>query len=326
MKAIGGFFETEKDLTGMENCHPGAVKLSSGRAAFRAILEAVRPRHVWVPCFSCDALLEPLRHLKIPFSFWALNSCLEPAEDFVLEQDEYIVAVNYFGINANQIVSLVRRWEGRVIIDNTQAFFEGPVQGCFSFNSARKFYGVPDGSFLYAPGELDLKLEDNTDVTLDHLNQRAAGDMENGYRAFQAAEAKVTTEVRGMSRYSKETLKRLPHRRICEQRRRNFEQYATALAGWNTLSTALPPNAVPFCYPFLPERKNDRRRLYEQQIFVPTFWPEVIARAGAGHDFEQRLAQGLLPLPVDHRYGQDEIATVIQAVRELLEAPSTMRC
>ena len=312
----------ESDLTGAEGCHPGALGLSSGRAAFAAVLESVRPRHVWVPCYVCDALLEPLRRLQIPFSFWAADSCLEPAEPFTLAGGDYVVAVNYFGLKSDSIASLVQRWGGRVIIDNTQAFFEGPLAGCFSFNSARKFFGVPDGGFLYSPQRLALTLKENTDVTLEHLAGRAAGDLANAYKSFQAAEAAVTSEVKGMSRYTADVLQRLPHARVCEQRRLNFAQYERAFAGLNTFSAALSPRAVPFCYPFLPKRKVDRRRLHERGIFIPTFWPEVMGRAGAAFDIERRLAQDLLPLPVDHRYGAAEIETVIQTVANLLEIPS----
>jgi hypothetical protein len=323
MTAIGGFFETERDLTGVGGCHPDALALSSGRAAFRAILESTKPRHVWVPCYTCDALLEPLRHLRIPFTFWALDSSLNPTEEFNFREGDYAVVVNYFGLKSEAIAALSQKWGNRLIIDNTQAFFEGPIERCFSFNSARKFFGVPDGGFLYSPTKLTLELSENKNITLDHLTKRAEGDLENAYRAFQAAEAAVTSEVQGMSRYSTDTLQRIPHGAVREKRRQNFAQYERAFAGINGFSATMAANAVPFCYPLLPERTIDRKPLYQQGIFPPTFWPEVIERTSNGFEVERRLAQDLLPLPVDHRYGASEIETVIKAVTQLVNASST---
>jgi hypothetical protein len=319
MKAIGGFFEIERELSVPAECHPAAYALSSGRGAFRAILERVQPRRVLVPFYTCDALLEPLRLLQIPFSFYELDASLKPREEFALAPGEHAVVINYFGLKSDEVLSLAQRWGRQLIVDNTQAFFDGPAAGAYSFNSARKFFGVPDGSFLYSPEPLSLCLPENTDISLDHLLKRSAGDLPGAYLAFRAAEALVNSDVKGMSLHSRTTIHRIPHSWVQDRRRTNFFQYERAFAESNAFSIPLSPRAVPFCYPLLPSRQIDRRLLHEQGIFVPTFWPELAQRTEPGFGLERRLAKDLLPLPVDHRYDADDLNRVIKIVGSLLK-------
>lgn len=319
MKAIGGFFEIERELSVPRECHPAAYALSSGRGAFRAILERVQPRRVLVPFYTCDALLEPLRLLQIPFSFYELDASLIPREEFAVAPGEYAVVINYFGLKSDEVLSLAQRWGRQLILDNSQAFFDGPCAEAYSFNSARKYFGVPDGSFLYSPEPLSLSLPENTDISLEHLLKRSAGDLPGAYLAFQAAEARVNSDVKGMSLHSRSTIHRIPHSWVQDRRRTNFLQYDRAFAELNTISVPLSPRAVPFCYPFLPGMRIDRRLLHQQGIFVPTFWPELAQRAETGFDIERRLAKDMLPLPVDHRYDADDINRVIKAVASLLK-------
>ena len=318
MTGIGGFFEIEKDLRRPEDCHPGARALSSGRGAFRAVLEWVKPQHVLVPFYTCDALLQPLRLLRIPFSFYELDATLSPREDLALAHGEYAVVINYFGLKSQEIFNLAKHWGRQVIIDNTQSFFDGRAGEAYSFNSARKFFGVPDGSFLYAPEPLALDPPENTDISMEHLLKRAAGDLPGAHQAFQAAEDRVNSEVKGMSRHSQDTLRRIPHHFARERRRLNFAQYELAFTETNTFPARLSPGAVPFCYPLMPQMKIDRRLLHAEGIFVPTFWPELAKRKETGFDFERRLARDLLPLPLDHRYGPDDIGRVIEVVGSFL--------
>jgi hypothetical protein len=50
---------------------------------------------------------------------------------------------------------------------------------------------------------------------------------------------------------------------------------------------------------------------------VPTYWPEALARVS--EVFGARMITGLLPLPVDQRYGPAEMEHLAQVVRETLK-------
>src|SRR5882762_8006156 len=316
MKTIGGFFELEKHLKGSGELHADALRLSLGRAAFRLILEQLRPERVWVPFYVCKVLLETMDNLRIPYASYALNEQLEPAVPLSLKQGEYAVFINYFGLKGGLANELSRTLASQIIIDNTQAFFDGPCPGAFSFNSARKFFGVPDGSYLYSPTPLKTSLPEPTAISLLHLQKRSEGDLEGGYAAFLAYENSLTCEIRGMSHYSEEVLKQIDYAAVRERRRRNFRMYHEALGGQNLFASKLDARSAPFCYPFVPKMEIERKQLHARGIFIPTFWPEVIKSRSEGFDFERDFSRRLLPLPVDQRYGEEEIQVVIEGLAE----------
>ena len=67
-------------------------------------------------------------------------------------------------------------------------------------------------------------------------------------------------------------------------------------------------------YPYLTKDGSLRRRLIEERVFVATYWPNVLQWCGEG-DQEYRLAERLLPLPIDQRYGRaqmERIAALVQ--------------
>jgi hypothetical protein len=317
-KPIGGFFELETCLGGDRELHPEATRMSLGRAALRLVLERMRPTRVWVPFYICTAVLQTLEEVGIPFAFYPLSEELSPLDEWRLSPDEYVVVVNYFGIKGASVADYARGLGQQVIIDNTQAFFAGRYDGVFSFNSARKAFGVPDGSYLYGPEPIHPPDEENHTASMVHLELRAAGDLRRGYAAFTAYEHALTSDIRRMSRLSQALLRRVDYAAAGKRRRRNFAAYDDALGPVNRWSCRLGVDDVPFCYPFLPSVAVDRAALAQQAIFVPMFWPEVAERPGAGFARERDFARRLLPLPLDHRYDDDDIGRVIAAVRAQL--------
>ena len=67
----------------------------------------------------------------------------------------------------------------------------------------------------------------------------------------------------------------------------------------------------------LPEGQALRRKLIEKKIFVPQLWPNVPQEQPA-NSAACRLAEQILPLPCDQRYGAEEMAVIIDAVRDCL--------
>ena len=56
-----------------------------------------------------------------------------------------------------------------------------------------------------------------------------------------------------------------------------------------------------------------RRMLIEQKIFVPTLWPNVL-KEEQKNTAAYTLANSILPLPCDQRYGPEEMNMIIEAV------------
>jgi len=321
MSAIGGFLPLEvPPVIVAEPYHAAATALASGRACWHVVLRATRPRRVRLPFFICDAVLQPLTATRTPFEFYPVTASFQPAAVPEPADGELTLVVNYFGVLTSFVDECVRPRPDRVVVDDTQAFFRRGAPDAWSFNSARKFFGVPDGAFLYGPADGIGELPPSDVADCDHLLTRLAGDDSEAWEQFKRHEARIGIEPRAISAISARLLAAVDMSRARRKREQNFTALHARLAALNTI--ALPLDAVagqgPMCYPFLPAVDVDRRALNRLGIFVPTLWPEIESRPDRGFDWERQVARRLLPLPIDHRYGPEAMETLARSVLQVL--------
>lgn len=320
MKRIGGFFELES-IRKREKpfLHTNAIALSSGRASLNLILKFLRPSRVYVPFYTCNALLEPIRRNKIPYVFYSTKEQFEPTNCIELKEDEYFIYINYFGLKSDVVWKLISKLGKKLILDNSQAFFEPEYKGVFSFNSARKFFGVPDGSFLYSPLSIEQDFVENADYSTNHLINRALGNFEIAYQEFLAYEESIACDVRKISTLSNKILKTIDYFKCAALRRKNYLYLQDQLGSFNGLKLELTTKMVPLCYPFLPEKVMERKKFYERGFFIPSFWQDVLLRENNNFSIEKKISVGLLPLPIDHRYEEKDLFSVSQYVKKYLK-------
>lgn len=316
IQTIGGFFALE---LGFNNAsyHPNAIALTSGRSCFNLILTTIKAQKVYLPYYICDAILLPLKQLGITYEFYHLNESLKPKQLIKLNANEYFLFVNYFGIATKTIDELYEQYGDRLIIDNTHDFFSRNYKNCWSFNSARKFFGVPDGAYLYTPGKIECFWERNADINYSHLIERSLGKA-SAYETYKNNEAKIKADILGMSLLSEKILSGLDYPEVIKRRKSNFAIYAEAFSKMNKISIFADDNEIPLYYPFWCESKIQRSLLSKHGIFIPTFWNDTIHRNLPNFKFEKQMTSQLLPLPVDHRYNSDDCRQVISAILQLM--------
>lgn len=315
MRTIGGFLPLEI-APAAGPCHPGAAALASGRACWHVILRTCRPSHVLVPFYVCDAVLQPLYATGTPFTFYQITESFQPDIEGP-EPGELMLVVNYFGLLTSFVAAFADSHPGRVVVDDTQAFFRRGNPDVWSFNSARKFFGVPDGGFLYGPAAGIDELPPSDSADCDHLLTRLAGNDRRAWEAFKEHEARIGIEPRAMSVVTARLLGATDMSRARCRRRSNFEALHRRLAPINTIALSLdmaPADDGPMCYPFLPATDVDRQGLGERGVFVPMLWPEIEGRHDPGFGRERLIARRLLPLPIDHRYGPDDMNELCEAL------------
>lgn len=297
--------------------HAGSLAVNLGRNALALALTATACREAYVPCYVCDAVLEPLVRLGIKPRFYFLDENLEPLLDTVPMADAAFLYVNYFGLKGACARRLAQAFASPVLIDNTQAFFERHIPGAMSFNSARKFFGVPDGAYLYSGKVAVSELErDCSYDRCEHLLRSADCGTEAGYGAFCANEKALSSmPPRRMSQLTSRLLSTIDYGMVAARRRQNYLRLDAALGGFNQLRLPLLESAVPLCYPFLVDNGVAMKaELIDRRIFVPTFWPGVSGRAPAG-TMEARLADDLVCLPIDQRYSVEDMDLIASAVQ-----------
>ena len=316
MEPVGGYFELELSK-GRHSYHEVPYTFKSGRSALHYILRVCGPTFVYVPFYTCNALLQSFEAAGIAFRSYAIDEKLEPVNLPELASDEYFLYINYFGLKNATVNSLSAMYGDRLIVDCSQSFFTKGNDRSWFFNSCRKFFGVPDGAYLYPPDNIEIEVvEDRNEVyTVEHLIKRFNGHIQEGYSAFKENEKLCGPEIKAMSALSQHLLSHINYADVITSRQANFDCLHQLFKNQNQLAIITGEESVPMVYPLITEHQIDRNVLYENGVYIPTFWTEVKDESKAGYETEQWLAERLLPLPIDHRYSgidMQKMAAVIQ--------------
>ncbi len=317
--AVGGYFSLEPLSPPAGEFHQDALRVQSARAALVAALPRLQPSRIWVPWFICECIPDVLTAKGIPIARYRLAHLFD-VPDVDLRPGEHLLYVNYFGLCSRQAHDLARRYpESRIIVDASQSFFFRQESASATvIYSARKFFGVPDGGYLksaYLPNA-EFPADRDSMARVLHLVQRLAGEISEGYKSFQQAEASLaTSEVRAMSSLTKAMLERIDYAAAARRREANFAFLDRHLSAYNTLSglPILLHGDIPLCYPLLlpwPATKL-RPLLTDAGIFVPTYWAELETTLPADAIAERQWVTGLLPLPCDQRYTPDQLQRIV---------------
>lgn len=298
--AIGGYFELE--LRKGEHYHKNALRLNTARNCFEYILRARKYTKVYIPYYTCDVMLEPLKKCNVDYVFYHINEQLEPIEEtYQLQPTEAFLYTNYYGLKQRCVERLAEQYGKQLIVDNAQAFFAEPLEGIDTFYSARKFFGVADGAYLYTDAQLDMELEqDQSYQRMSHLLMRADIGAEAGYSEFRKNDdSLIDNPIRLMSNLTEKILCSIDYESAKQLRRSNFMQLNEQLSAKNGIHLTLDEDAVPMVYPYLTNDDNLRQRLIDDRIFVATYWPNV---EGNLKNYEAQIKENLIPLPISQNY------------------------
>lgn len=312
--AIGGYLELE--LRKGKHFHQDALRLNTGRNCFEYILRARGYKHVWLPYYTCEVLLEPLHKLNISYSFYNIDNNLEPETLPSLNRDEAFLYTNYYGLKSATLKPLSSHYGNQLIVDNAQAFFASPLPGIDTFYTARKFFGVPDGAYLYTDARLDIDLpQDESFDRMSHLLKRIEYGAEFGFADYQQHEEALCHQpIKKMSRLTESILENIDYKTVQLKRIANFNILNDALRDSNKFVLNLN-DSVPMVYPYWSNKGTDIRRLLQQQhIYIATYWPNVVN----DNSLENLLKMQLLPIPIDQRYGKEDITRIITTIKECI--------
>jgi hypothetical protein len=315
MRDIGGYFNLElTDQGGF--LHDDGILLNSCRSALELILISLKEkiRRLWIPFFTCDSVIHPIKRQKIKIEFYSIDERLEISNiDF--RDGDYILYTNYFGVKDFYINQLVEKYGDRLIIDNAQSFFSKQILGICTVYSPRKFVGVPDGGIAYLNENVNIDFpQDESFDRCRHLLRRYDQRASLGYADFKSNDAYLETAgIRKMSKLTFSILRSLNYDLIGKVRRSNFLYMQEKLNIRNNLDLDITSDAVPLVYPFFTNKCNLHPMLIKSGVFVATYWPNVLDLCNSSC-LEYKLAKNLIPFPIDQRYGRDEMNYMIQIV------------
>ena len=314
MEAIGGYFSLE--LPQREEYHKDAIRLNTGRNCLEYILRVRGYKKVYVPYYTCEAVMEPINKLGIPYEFYHIDVHFEIRDRFTVKEGEALLYTNYFGLKQRYVEQLAEKIGSRLIVDNTQAFYAKPIPGIDTFYTCRKFFGVPDGAYLYCDKELDEKIEqDYSYDRVAHLVKRIDLSAEDGFKDFRRVDDGLDNQpMRKMSKLTQRLMQGIDYEAAAQRRKANFLMLHETLGKENNLELTLEDDTVPMVYPYLVPVDGLREKLIENKIFVARYWPNVLEWAKP-NEIDYLLAFQMQPLPIDQRYSEVELSRIIKIVR-----------
>jgi hypothetical protein len=310
MKEIGGYFQLE--LSKGNELHKGALRLNTGRNAFEYILKANRYKKIYIPHFTCDVLLAPMQHSNVIYEFYQIDLNLEPVFDYSkIQDDEAFLYTNYFGLK-DGFLSKVATSIKNLVVDNAQSFYSKPINGIDTFYSPRKFFGVPDGGYLYCTKILDAEFEkDISFERLAHLIKRIDLSAQAGYNNFLSNEEILTDgPIMLMSNLTKHLLDSIDYKKAASKRKRNFDFLHASLGASNKLKFDLDKSSVPMVYPYWGDDESLKARLLSEKIYTSTYWPNVTEWTSEDM-LEHQFARNIVYLPIDQRYKLSHMKTIL---------------
>ena len=316
LKAIGGYIELQ--LPVKEEYHPSLIKLNTARNSLEYLLKINNYTSIYIPYFTCEVLLEPMKKLGIAYYFYTIDENLDPIIDFRIGPTECFLYTNYFGIKQQTVLKLSHQITN-LIIDNAQAFYAKPLPGIDTFYSCRKFFGVADGAYLASNLVSRNQLEKDISFNrMSHLLKSIDLSIEDGYKNFiENNTALERNPIRRMSSLTKRILGGIDYEKCREIRNQNFKILHDALSIKNQLVIDTDQIDGPLCYPFLTDKEKIKEKLISKRVFAPVYWPNVF-KWTTEKMHEHYLAKNLVPLPIDHRYNEDDMLRIINYLKQLL--------
>lgn len=314
--AIGGYFELELNDFG-SIYHDDLLALNTGRNALEFILIQQGYVKIYIPYYTCDVTLQPIKRQNIDYEFYFLDKDFYP-KNVALKDKEALLYVNYYGIMNNQLKRLSDKYSN-LIIDNSQAFYEKPLKNVDTFYSPRKFFGLPDGGFASCKMNIEMKFEkDISQDRMPHLLTRIDKGAESGYAQFKENDKKLDNlPIKEMSSLTERLMRNISYENIKNVRKQNFIKLHQSLRAENELTPIIDDYkySAPMIYPFLKKgNKKLRENLISNKVFTAVYWPNVKEWLGGKNYWETFLQENLIAIPIDQRYNGQVINVIYKLI------------
>lgn len=310
-REIGGYIELDTYRGSM--LYDDGIKLNCGRNALEFLIKTKNIKKLYIPKFMCNSNDKVLKKLNIECHYFSIDAQFKPLIEH-RKDDEWLYLVNYYGQLSNAYIRSLGR---NIIVDNAQAYFQKPISGYDTVYACRKFFGVPDGAIVYSDSDVqDLEY----DESFEHMHfllgryERRASEFYDEY--VDNNERFRNEKLKRMSKLTENLLHAIDYEFVKKRRTVNFEYLHSKLERLNKLELAIPEGA--FMYPLYVENGAEiRQALQAKKIYIPILWPDVFKLCDE-NELEYDMTKNILPIPVDQRYGIEDMDYIVKEIGKLL--------
>lgn len=297
--------------------HEHGIALNSGRNGLRYLIRGRTIKRIWLPKLLCSAISDTCKKESVEILYYSIDKQLRPVLPQSLGGD-WLYLINYYGQYSVEEIRHLGQIYKNIIVDNVQAFYTKPIDGLDTIYTCRKFFGVPDGGYLYTDCTLsEILQKDESYDRLTFLAGRLERSANEFYSAYRENEQRIDElPLRRMSMVTQNLLRGIDYEQIKKDRERNFSYLQEHLRAINQLKLCLSDG--PYMYPLLvKDGARIRKKLQEKKIYIPTLWPNVLQECPVD-SLEYQYVTDILPIPVDQRYSVRDMETIIDEIRGLL--------
>lgn len=305
MKEIGGYIELDK-YTG-DMLHDDGIKLNCGRNALAYIIKAKNIKKINMPKFMCDSNDKILSENNVEVVYYNVGLDFKPQ---VKDYEGWLYVVNFYGQLSNEYIASVGE---NIIVDNAQAYFQEPIPRVDTLYTCRKFFGVADGAILYTDKYIEVEEQDESFNRMNFLLGRYERSASEFYAEYVENNHFFRNQpIKKMSKLTENLLHGIDYEMAKKRRTQNFSYLHRKLHTINKLTLSVPDGA--FMYPlYIDNGEEVRKKLQAKKIFIPTLWPAVFNLCNED-DVEYDMAKNILPIPVDQRYGIEDMEYIVQEI------------
>ena len=258
----------------------------------------------------------------------------------------------YYGVDTwKPMRSLLKEWKAQgicVMEDVTQSYYleNAGKEADYVVGSLRKWYSVPDGGFVASnePMAMDLSVGEDelTKKRLDCLTEKwiylhgsqgreeKKAMKENFLKKNREIEAwlDVHKEIGGLSKVSAGILSTEEEKGCQNRRNENYRYLFGKMEGksedksqfWPILPQLMgeeAKTAAPLYFPvYVKDRDGMQKFLAEHNIYAPVLWPVGKENEGCLTEDERFIYSHMLALPMDQRYGKEEMEYMGKVLEE----------
>lgn len=315
MKEIGGYFEIEKY---QNKEYYNYLSFNSSRNALQFIIRKRNISKIYLPYYLCNVVEKALKYEKVNIKYYHIDSNFQPIiEDY--DDVSFVYIVNFFGLLTKKDILNIKDKYNNIILDNTHSFFMKGFNNIDTIYNCRKYFGVPDGAYLYT----NLKHNDEFNQALSlnrikHLFGRYEENASKYYQSFVEADQSFENKnIELMSKITHNLLKSFDYIYIKKSRVDNFNYLNKKLIGINKLKIN-KENTCTFMYPLLVENgKLLKEYLISLKIYVPTLWKGL--KEEVLNNFEKDILNNLVLIPIDQRYNIKDMQYILDKINKYIK-------
>ena len=350
MKEIGSeFTKVELNHNRQEEHHYlskfGEFTLTdSGRSAIYLCVQSLPDnisKHVLLPAYICESVIQPFQNLGYKISFYDIDSKFDPIIPTDLCDVGVIFIISYFGFNqVKGQKELIEYFESNcpvIIEDVTHSMFsnfERDRRVDYYVGSIRKWTGLFSGGFI---GSTKHPLPSPTLVNEQfvEMRQKAMNHKKNYFESHNLEEKNLALslfrDAEGILNQSSMTFSidaksasyvhQLSFQMISRARRANFSFLVKNIQTNNHLDIVFPSldiSTVPFFCVLRVREGYDllQKKLADAKIYAPHHWPTALQINIDDFHYARDNYRQLLSIPCDQRYTSTDMQRIADFINE----------